>query len=102
MSKTAPFGPAANCRQFLRRLPNASLHLRTLMIRTRLLAAAFSLAAILLCASASRAQENPNRPPGAQPAHKKSKPPPPVSTDAPVPNDPQPPADAQDRNRGTV
>lgn len=69
------------------------------MIRTRLLAAAFSLAVIFLSASPSKAQENPNRPPWAQPAHKKSKPSPPVSTDAPVPDDPQPPTDAQDRTR---
>ncbi|HZV59639.1 MAG TPA: VWA domain-containing protein [Candidatus Eremiobacteraceae bacterium] len=68
------------------------------MIRTRLLAAAFSLAAILLSANPSRGQENPNRPPWAQPVHKKSSPSP-ASTDAPVPIDPQPPSPAQDRSR---
>jgi Ca-activated chloride channel homolog len=69
------------------------------MIRSRLLAAAFSLAGTLLSAGSSAAQDNPNRPPWAQPAHKKSPPPAPASTDAPVPIDPQPPAPAQDRTR---
>lgn len=95
-------GPEGNYPPFPRRLRSASPHLKGLMtsLRSRSFSVTFSAFALLLCAEQSPAQDNPNRPPWAQPAHKKSpKSLPPVSTEAPVPIDPQPPEPAQDRTR---
>jgi Ca-activated chloride channel family protein len=68
--------------------------------RSRILAVALSVFAISLFASQSRAQDNPNRPPWAQPSPKNSpKPPTPAPADPPILVDPQPPEPAQDRTK---
>ena len=69
-------------------------------LRTQVFAAALSIFGIVLFAGQSRTQDNPNRPPWAQPSRKTSpKPPAPAPADPPILVDPQPPDPAQDRTK---